>query len=270
MTSDDWTNDTNSKPAGTGQQTPGAGSQAGMGTARTYSPGSTGLESQSYGAESTGSDLGSGAGAAGQAGAGSGLGSMVPSSVKSDAKALKDTVKGEFANVKAEAETQIGQLADTAKQQIKEVTENAKTMAAEQKNMVAGQLDSIGRALSRAADELEGENAPTAAYARTIADSVQQFTASMRDRSVDDLFGMVEDFGRRQPVAMMGVAALAGFAASRFLFASAQRRQQASGYGGDTGHAGTTSSSDYAADEWRSPNGTAGTGGERDTLGGGL
>jgi hypothetical protein len=41
---------------------------------------------------------------------------------------------------------------------------------------------------------------------------------------------MAERFGRRQPVAFLGIAALAGFAAGRFAMASA-RRMDSSGTG---------------------------------------
>jgi hypothetical protein len=48
---------------------------------------------------------------------------------------------------------------------------------------------------------------------------------TIEDRDVDDLLGMTQDFGRRQPVAFLGAAALAGFVASRFALASAHRRE---------------------------------------------
>jgi hypothetical protein len=40
--------------------------------------------------------------------------------------------------------------------------------------------------------------------------------------------GMAEEFGRKQPLAFLGVAALAGLAGSRFLTASAKRTSAAS------------------------------------------
>ena len=84
----------------------------------------------------------------------------------------------------------------------------------------------------------------------------------MRNRDVDDLIAMAEDFGRRQPVAFMGAAALAGFLASRFLLASAKRRNtQAMAQSGDM--QGAYGSSSYAYSE--RAGGSAGTG---DTMGG--
>ena len=52
----------------------------------------------------------------------------------------------------------------------------------------------------------------------------------MKNRNVDELLAMAEDFGRTQPVAFLGAAALAGFVASRFVLSSANRRK-ASGDG---------------------------------------
>jgi hypothetical protein len=57
-----------------------------------------------------------------------------------------------------------------------------------------------------------------------IADNAEKLSAAIRDNDVDQLLGMAQDFGRRQPVAFMGAAALLGFAASRFVTASAKRR----------------------------------------------
>lgn len=83
--------------------------------------------------------------------------------------------------------------------------------------------------MSRVAAELGDKQSPTSGYARTLADGLQDFSRTVSERDVDSLMGLAEDFGRRQPAAFMGAAALAGFVASRFLMASGQRRAGASG-----------------------------------------
>ena len=55
-----------------------------------------------------------------------------------------------------------------------------------------------------------------------------------RDKGVDELFGLVGDFARKQPAMFIGGAALLGFAASRFAVASAKSAQ--SGIGPQLGH----------------------------------
>ena len=59
-----------------------------------------------------------------------------------------------------------------------------------------------------------------------IADNAEKLSSLVRDNDVDQLLAIAQDFGRRQPVAFLGAAALLGFAASRFVTASAQRSQQ--------------------------------------------
>ena len=57
----------------------------------------------------------------------------------------------------------------------------------------------------------------------------------MRERSLDDLIGTVEDFARRQPVAFIGGAVAAGFGLARLMKSSADRRRSvvAGSGGGD-------------------------------------
>jgi hypothetical protein len=56
-----------------------------------------------------------------------------------------------------------------------------------------------------------------------IADNAERLSGAIRDKSVDQLIGMAQDFGRKQPAAFIGAAALLGFVASRFVMASASR-----------------------------------------------
>lgn len=147
--------------------------------------------------------------------------------IREDAEAVAETAKSDLAAVKSEAEAEIGALADEGRKRAEEMAQQAKGFASEQKDMVADQLGSVAQALHKAAGELEQENATTAGYAHRIADGIDRFTRDMKSRDVDGIVGMAEDFGRKQPGAFMAAAAIAGFAASRFLKASADRRTQA-------------------------------------------
>jgi predicted hydrocarbon binding protein len=160
-------------------------------------------------------------------------GSVLPSAaerqLKEDAGAAMEAAKHEISAVKAEAEAQAGAVLEQAKTEIGKAADKAKGMASEQKEFVSHQIESVAEAVTKVAGELEANNAPTATYARTLADTVNSFSETIKNKDVDELFAMVEDFGRKQPVAFMGAAALMGFAASRFLMASAHRRQASTG-----------------------------------------
>lgn len=146
--------------------------------------------------------------------------------LRHDAEALVETAKTDFDKVKQEAAEQAGELAETAKAQISDVAEKAKGLASEQKELLAGQIGGMADAMERVAADLEAENASSASYARMIADGATRLSETVKNNDVDAIFNMAQDFGRKQPAAFLGAAALLGFAASRFLLASAKREDQ--------------------------------------------
>lgn len=144
--------------------------------------------------------------------------------LRKDASAAAETAKRDLERVREEAESSVREIADQAQAQLAQAGEKVKGAASEQKDMLAEQLASMARAVSRVAEELRSEQASTAGYASSIAGGMRRLSENVRDKDVDELIGMAQDFGRRQPATFMGAAALAGFAASRFLFASSRRR----------------------------------------------
>lgn len=158
------------------------------------------------------------------------LGGVIPpkaeETLRQDAQAVVETAKSEFDKVKEEATAQASGLVDEAKAQIADVTEKAKGLATEQKDLLAGQIGGVADAMERVATDLEGQNASSAQYARMIADGASRISSTVRDNDVDSILSMAQDFGRKQPAAFIGAAALLGFAASRFLLASAKREDQ--------------------------------------------
>ena len=158
--------------------------------------------------------------------------------LRQDAETIADVARAEAGSVKAEAEAQASALVEEAKAQIGNITDHAKGIVAEQKDIAAGQIHGIASAVDKVARELEGENATVAGYARTVADAANRFGSTMKDKDVDELVAMAEDFARRQPAAFVGIAALAGFAASRFLRASASHHPSASAHAASTGYRG--------------------------------
>lgn len=158
------------------------------------------------------------------------LGGVIPpkaeEALRHDAQAVVETAKSEFDKVKEEATAQASGLVDEAKAQIADVTEKAKGLATEQKELLANQIGGVAEAMERVATDLEGQNASSAQYARMIADGATRISQTVRDNDVDGIMSMAQDFGRKQPAAFIGAAALLGFAASRFLLASAKREDK--------------------------------------------
>lgn len=109
--------------------------------------------------------------------------------------------------------------------QTKRAREVATNLAEKEKNFAARQMRGIANALQKVGAELEGaEQEAVGQYARKLGNSLQELARDLKDRDLGELAATAEDFGRRQPVAFLSMAALAGFAASRFLTASAGRR----------------------------------------------
>lgn len=118
-------------------------------------------------------------------------------------------------------------LGEEAGAKVSEATESVKSFAADQKDLAANQINGVAAAIGKVADELDGSDQQTIArYARDLASGLSSMGRTVEDRDVDDLMGLAQEFGRKQPVAFLGAAALAGFVASRFAMASNHRREQ--------------------------------------------
>jgi hypothetical protein len=159
--------------------------------------------------------------------------------VQSDLDAVTQRAAEEARALQQEAKSQL----ENAKSQLGDATEKAKSFASEQKDFAAQQLTGVAAAISKVADELEGEQATTARYARDLAKNIDRFGRQVEGKDVDELMGMAQQFGRSQPLAFLGAAALAGFVAARFAGASAHRRQTQ--YGSSGASAGRTSGTSY-------------------------
>lgn len=137
------------------------------------------------------------------------------------------------------AQDAMSDVTSEASRLAKDAREKAMSFAEEHKGRAAEQISSLTTALNKAADELEtSDQAQIAKYARTVAGGLDKFSTNLRDKGIDELLGTVGDFARRQPAIFMGVAALLGFAASRFALSTAQRNSANSmqqGYGSGMG-----------------------------------
>ena len=148
---------------------------------------------------------------------------LTPDALRTEVGAVAEEAKNVLGKVNDEAGAQLSQLAVQAKDTVADVTNKAKGIATEQKELLAAQIGGVADAMQRVAVDLEANGGGSAPYARMIADNAEQFSAAIRDNDVDQILAKAQSFGRQQPVAFLGAAALLGFAASRFLLASAHR-----------------------------------------------
>jgi ElaB/YqjD/DUF883 family membrane-anchored ribosome-binding protein len=82
-------------------------------------------------------------------------------------------------------------------------------------------VTNVARSARRAADELDNDAPQIAGLVRGMADRVEEYSTSLQNQSVTDVYQAASDFTRRQPAVVFGVAALAGFFALRTFKVSA-------------------------------------------------
>ncbi|OEO28027.1 hypothetical protein VW23_006420 [Devosia insulae DS-56] len=152
---------------------------------------------------------------------------LSPDRVRSDAAALTETAEADLGHLADEVKQQAAAIGDEAMTQLEGVTEKAKGLATDQKDLLVAQLGGVSGALQKVAGELDSSGEAGSRYVRMLADGADKLTSTVRDNDVDQIIGIAQDFGRKQPVAFMGAAALLGFVASRFVLASASRKPEA-------------------------------------------
>ena len=114
-----------------------------------------------------------------------------------------------------------------AKDAVHDISVRARSAADEQKNVAAGRVGGVARALRVASDDLHDQGQSlVAGYSRQVAEGLESMAQSLSRRSLGDLVEGVEDFARERPVAVLGGAMVAGFALARFMKSSAGRRSE--------------------------------------------
>jgi hypothetical protein len=137
--------------------------------------------------------------------------------VKDQVRAGTEAVREGLSSAAEDAKKQAVDIASQAK-------ERAYGLAEEQKQVGVEGIGSIAKAVHSAADELEDTVPGIARYVHDAASSIDSVSHNLKQKTVDDLVGTVEHFARTQPVAFFGTAVLAGFALSRFVKSSNERR----------------------------------------------
>jgi hypothetical protein len=135
-----------------------------------------------------------------------------------------------------------GSATDAAKEQVQEkaqdaqekVKEGAQQVQARMRDQVDQRSTQAGEQVSATADALrttsrqlrdQGQDGPAQA-AEKVAHHAERVGGYLSESSADRILGDLEDFGRRQPLAVIGIGVAAGFVASRFLKASSRERYQ--------------------------------------------
>jgi hypothetical protein len=128
-------------------------------------------------------------------------------------------------DLRQKAKEDMAAMRSTAKDEISGVYHSAEDAAERQKGYAADRVAGIASAMQKAGSELESQEQPEIGrMTRQLGDSVGRFADDLQGKSLSEIAAMAEDFGRRQPLAFLGIAAIAGLAASRFVGASASRQ----------------------------------------------
>ena len=128
-----------------------------------------------------------------------------------------NTTSGELADRAGEI---AGTVREHADKRAQPAVDKAREVGEAGKNVGAEGISGLARAVHNIAGEVEKEVPQVAPYVRQAADGLERASSALRERSVGDLFGMAEDFARREPVAFLGASVLVGFMLTRFLRSS--------------------------------------------------
>ena len=149
-----------------------------------------------------------------------------------------DQAKEKAGQAGAAAQEKAQQAAGQAKGRLREQVDQRSTQAGEHVASTAADVRTVGEELRK-----QGKDKP-AQLADQAAERAERLGGYLKESDADRILGDLEDFGRKQPWAVAAGGLALGFAASRFLKASSEKRYQSSGAGGKTapelGYAGAT------------------------------
>ena len=119
---------------------------------------------------------------------------------------------------KDKAQEAAGQAKQKAGAQLRSQVDQRSTEAGDRVSGIASDVRSVSDQLRQ-----QGKDQP-AKLAEQAADRAERLGGYLRDNDADRILSDVEDFGRRQPWAVIAGGVAVGFLASRFLKASSTRR----------------------------------------------
>jgi hypothetical protein len=135
--------------------------------------------------------------------------------------ALKDRVTGEAKELTDEMKHIAGDVAGQARN-------SAEVQLSSGKDRVARGLDDVAEALRHSGEHLRGKDeAGISQYVDRAAEQVEVVSGYLQNRTVGQIVGDVEQFGRREPALFLGGAFVLGLLGGRFLKSSRPGRQRA-------------------------------------------
>lgn len=125
-----------------------------------------------------------------------------------------DGTGGNTTGVRQQLSEASGKLGQQASDKVRSFAEMGKERA-------GGALDQLAAMLTDAAGQVDGKlGAQYGQYARTAADQVQGFSASVRDKDLDELLDDAREVVRKSPAVAIGAAAALGFVVARLIQSS--------------------------------------------------
>ena len=110
------------------------------------------------------------------------------------------------------------QLSDAGGKLGQKASDGIRSFAEMGKERAGGALDQLAQMLTDAAGQVDGKlGGQYGQYARTAAEQVQGFSASVRDKDFDELLDDAREVVRKSPAVAIGVAAAVGFVVARLV-----------------------------------------------------
>lgn len=141
-----------------------------------------------------------------------------PATGGTETKSESSGAQSKAREVKDQAEEQAQSAMGSARNTVREQLDSRSTEAGEKVTGTAEDLRSVGQELRN-----QGKETP-AKLADRAAERTEQVGSYLRDSDSDRLLSDIEDFGRRQPWAVLAGGVVVGMAAARFLKASSRGR----------------------------------------------
>ena len=139
---------------------------------------------------------------------------------QSPSASATDNAKDQIQEKAQEAQEKLKSGAQQAQARMREQVDQRSTQAGEQ---VSATAEALRNTSSHLRDQ--GQDGPAQA-AEKVAHHAERLGGYLSESSADRILSDLEDFGRRQPMAVIGLGVAAGFVASRFLKASSRERYQ--------------------------------------------
>jgi len=155
-------------------------------------------------------------------------------SVRDAASSMKEQATDAMEEGRSRASGMVGKAQDMAQDAKEAIVSGAgstlsavKDVAVEKADMARESLSDVGQRIAATLERASAEGDNDALKSRvmtSVAQGLSTASDALRQRSVADLTSDVKELAKRHPGAFMAAAAVAGFAAARFIRSSSRRR----------------------------------------------